>query len=333
MRLPRFDYVEPKTLREAVRMLDRDTGSSVLLAGGTDLLVQMKQWILQPGRVINLKTIPHLAYIKDAKDGLRVGTLTTLHDLSVSPIVLAKVPALAEASREVGAYAHQVMGTLGGNLCQTNRCRFYNQSRFWRSTRPPCYKAGGMECYVVPVRREEGQRRLTCYSTYCGDLAPVLIALDSKLRIVGPGGERILPLKKLYTQNGKNPLSLKKGEVIREAFIPSPSGKTLYLKSRLRDSIEFPTVSLAISLDRRGDGKIEKAKVVLSGVGQGPVEALETEKLLKGKMIDRSLVEKASEQVAKETSPVRTSLVSPSYKRKMAGILLSEALSRIETMP
>ena len=327
MRLPRFDYVEPKTLREAAKALAADVKGSVLLAGGTDLLVNMKHRVIQPGKLVNLKTVPKLAYISNEKDGVRVGALTTLHDLASSPVIREKYPALVHAAREVGAYAHQAMGTIGGNLCQGNRCRFYNQSPFWRGVRPPCYKVGGEICHVVPVR--SGQKPKECHSAYCGDVAPVLIALGSQIKAAGPDRERSFPLKKLYTQDGTKPLAFKKGEILKEIFIPSPSGKTLYLKWRVRNSLEFPIVSLAVCVDFERDQRIKNVRVVFSGVGPGPIEAPETEKMLKKVPLDDRLIEKVSNQAAKEISPMRTSLHSPAYKRKMAGILLRQALEEI----
>lgn len=160
-------------------------------------------------------------------------------------------------------------------------------------------------------------------------MAPVLIALDGRVKITGRDGERILPLKKLYTQNGKKPLSLKRGEILKEVLIPPPAGKTLYLKWRLRDSIEFPVISLAINLDKNKDGKIKRARIILSGISPGPVEASETEKLLKGAPLDQPSIENASRRIAGEISPMRTSSVSPAYKRKMAGILLKQALEEM----
>jgi 4-hydroxybenzoyl-CoA reductase subunit beta len=327
MRLPRFDYVEPKTLREAAKTLAADVKGSALLAGGTDLLVNMKHRVVQPEKLINLKTIPKLATITDEKDGLRVGALTTLHDLASSPVVQQKYPALVHAAKEVGAYAHQSMGTIGGNLCQGNRCRFYNQSPFWRSVRSPCYKVGGDICHVVPVRT--GQKPKECHSAYCGDVAPVLIALGSQIKLAGPERERSFLLKKLYTQKGLKPLAFKKGEILKEIFIPSSSGKTLYLKWRVRNSLEFPIVSLAVCVDFERDQRIKSARVVFSGVGPGPVEASEAEKMLKNVLLDDRLIEKVSTQAGKEISPMRTSLHSPAYKRKMAGILLRQALEQI----
>jgi 4-hydroxybenzoyl-CoA reductase subunit beta len=329
MRLPHFEYVAPRTLKEASRALQADGKDSVFLAGGTDLLVLLKQGLVQPGRVVNLNTLRRLNFISTGKEGVRIGALTTLHDIASSSLLKERYPALVQSAREVGAYVHQVMGTLGGNLCQGNRCRYYNQSPFWRSARPPCYKAGGKICHVVPVRPAIGRKTGICYSAYSGDLAPVIIALDGRVKITGRDGERILPLKKLYTRNGKKPLSLKRGEILREVLIPPPSGKTLYLKWRLRSSIEFPVVSLALNLDRNGDGKIKRARIILSGIAPGPLEASETEELLKGACPDAPSIENASRRIAGEISPMRTSTVSPAYKRKLAGVLLKQGLEEM----
>jgi 4-hydroxybenzoyl-CoA reductase subunit beta len=321
MRLPKFEYLEPRSLKEAVKAFATDPGGTLILAGGTDLLVNMKHGVIQPKRLINLKAVPKLAYILNGNDGLRIGALTTLHELASSSLIKKKCPILSQAAKEVAAYAHQVMGTLGGNLCQGNRCRFYNQSVFWRGVRPTCYKVGGEVCHVVRKPKE-------CHSTYCGDMAPVLIAMDTKVKLVGPIGDRTLSLKRLYTQNGKKPLSLKKGEILKEIFIPSPSGNTLYLKWRLRGTLEFPIVSLAVHIEKNGENRIERAKIIFSGVGTGPVEASEAEKMLKDASLDDPMIEKVSNQVVKEISPMRTSIASPAYKRKMAGILLRQALEK-----
>jgi 4-hydroxybenzoyl-CoA reductase subunit beta len=294
----------------------------VLLAGGTDLLVNMKHRVIQPKQVINLKTIPGLAYICAEKDGMKIGALTSLDEIANSPVVEALYPALCQAAREVAAYTLQVMGTLGGNLCQENRCRYFNQSAGWRSVRPLCYKAGGETCYIVRKPRE-------CHSAYCGDMAPMLIALGSWINVVGPKRERSFPLKKLYTLDGKKNLSFKRGEILKEVRVPPPSGKSLYLKYRNRESLDFPVVSLAIHLGVETNGRIRKANVVLSGVDCGPMEALEAEKALKGATLDEGTIAKISSQASKEMAPMRTSFTSPAYKRRMAGFLLKEALGQL----
>jgi 4-hydroxybenzoyl-CoA reductase beta subunit len=322
MRLPKFEYLEPKTLKEAAKALASDAKGSVLLAGGTDLLVNMKHRVIEPRQVINLKTIPKLAYVRNVKSELRIGAMTTLRDLASSPEIQERFPILSHVATEVGAYALQTMGTLGGNLCQGNRCRFYNQSAFWRGAKSPCYKAGGKVCHVV---RKPGE----CHSTYCGDMAPVLIALNARIRVVGPNGERAFPLSKLYTQDGKKPLSLRKGEILKEIMVPAASGKTLYLKWRRRESIEFPTVSLALHIEKDEKEEIGRARIIFGAVGSGPIETIEAEKMLENATLDDRAIEKVSIQAVREISPMRTSIYSPSYKRRVAGILLRQALETI----
>ncbi len=323
MRLPKFEYLEPKTLKEAAKALASDPKRSVLLAGGTDLLVNMKHRVIEPRQVINLKAIPKLAYVKNVKGELRIGALTTLRDLASSPVIRERYPILSHAATEVGAYALQAMGTLGGNLCQGNRCRFYNQSAFWRGAKSPCYKAGGKLCHVVRKSEE-------CHSTYCGDIAPVLIALSARVRVVGPNGERIFPVSKLYTQDGKKPLSLGKGEILKEVLVPPSFGKTVYLKWRQRESIEFPTVSLALHLEKKENEEIRNARIIFGAVGSGPVETAEAEEMLENASFDDRVIERVSNQAVREISPMRTSIYSPSYKRRIAGILLRQALEKFQ---
>jgi 4-hydroxybenzoyl-CoA reductase subunit beta len=322
MTLPKFEFLEPKTLSEAANLLAIDPNGTALLAGGTDLLVNMKHRVVQPKQVINLKNIPGLAYIHAEEDGLRIGALTSLDEIADSPVVEHWAPVLCRAARQVGAYTLQVMGTLGGNLCQENRCRYFNQSASWRGVRDPCYKAGGVTCYVVRKPRE-------CHSAYCGDMVPALIALGSHITIASSKGERRVLLKEFYTMDGKKPLSLEPGEIVEEVFVPPPSGKTIYLKYRKRESIDFPAVSLALHLERERNGRIRNAKVIFSGVDRGPVRAVEVEKGLLGAPLDQETIEKVSNQASKEMAPMRTSFVSPAYRRKMAGFLLKQGLAQL----
>lgn len=322
MRLPQFDFLEPRTLREASRALAGDPAGSVLLAGGTDLVVSVKQRVILPRQIINLKSVPKLAYLTRGPDGLRIGPLTTLDELASSALVRERYPALGDAAHKAGSYAHQVMGTVGGNLCQGNRCRYFNQSTSWRDARTPCYKAGGQMCWVVQKPEE-------CHATYCGDLAPVLIALDARMTVMGPTGRRTVPLEDLYTHDGNRPLSLGPGEIVERVLVPPPSGHALYLKVRLRDTIDFPIISLAASVRRARDGSVAGARVVFSGVGTGPVRAREAERALTGASLTDEVIGSVSRQVVKEITPLRTSLTSPAYKRRLSGTLLAQALETV----
>ena len=148
VRLPKFDYFEPKDIDEAVSIL-QDEPAARILAGGTDLLVNMKHRVERPSVVVNIKRIADLDYVRQDNGHIRIGALTPLKRIYMTAPVKDNLPGLSQAASAVGSYHHQVMGTFGGNICQQNRCKYFNQSQWWRSSRPTCFKAGGEVCHVV----------------------------------------------------------------------------------------------------------------------------------------------------------------------------------------
>jgi 4-hydroxybenzoyl-CoA reductase subunit beta len=232
MQLPGFEHLQPASLNEALELLAEHGEEAKIVAGGTELLVSMKQGLLAPAYVIDLKAIPELDFIDEDDGGLCIGALTRLATVINSSLVHEGSPVLAQACAMVAAPPLQNMGTLGGNLCQNTRCSYFNQSRSWRQIRGDCYKTGGDRCHAV-----EGGNR--CFATYQGDLAPALIALDATARIAGKGGERSIPLADLYTGKGKTPLTLEPGEVLVEVRVPASPSRTGgdYRKLRYRGSM------------------------------------------------------------------------------------------------
>ena len=317
MRLPKFQYVEPKSIGEASRYL-AETPSAKLLAGGTDLVVNMKHRVETPPLLVNLKRVQDLDFIQLKKDGLRIGPLATLKKVSQDPNVREKAPVLAKAAASVGSYHHQTMGTIGGNICQQNRCKFFNQSEWWRSARPTCFKAGGEMCYVV-------NKKEICFSSYCGDVAPALLALDARIVLKSKGDARTIPLESFYTGIGKSPLDIKPGEIVSEIMIPagSLSGFSLYMKIANRESIDFPIVGAALwKSAENGD-----CRVAFTAVDKKPVRAHAAEDFLKGKKLTEEVISEAAGYANKEATPVKSSLYSPSYKRSAMKALLESMLS------
>jgi len=323
VRLPKFKYVEPENIQEASSILHEEPAAKIL-AGGTDLLVNMKHKVEVPSVVINIKRIPGLDYVRQDNGDIRIGALTPLKRLYKDPLVAEKLPALASAAASVGSYHHQSMGTIGGNICQQNRCKYFNQSQWWRSTRPTCFKAGGEICHVV-------NKKEICYSSYCGDVAPALLVMNAKALLVRNGDSREIPIKNLFTGNGKNPLDIQKGEILTEIIIPleALNGFSTYMKFANRESIDFPIVGIALwaSTERK------EYRVSYTAVDRNPLRAQNTEDLLKGKELGEDLMEEASGIASKEATPVKTSLYSPTYKKRVMGLLLrstmSEAMRRI----
>jgi 4-hydroxybenzoyl-CoA reductase subunit beta len=320
MRLPKFEHLQPESMEEALDLLSEHGEEAKIIAGGTDLLVSMKQRLLTPRYLLNLKGLG-LDFIEEGKEGLRIGALTRLTTLIKSPLVREKFPVLAQAVGHVSAPPLQNMGTLGGNLCLNTRCFFYNQSQFWRQARPLCFKTGGEMCHVV-----KGSDH--CHSVYQGDLAPALIALEARVKLAKRSSERVVPLLDLYTGKGEEPIALEAGEIVTEVEIPAPAAPWGgdYQKLRYRGAMDFPLVGVAAVLNWNGKGCAE-AKVVLTAVASAPVVVEEVDRLLTGQKLDEEAIAKAAEAAYEVAHPVANVGSTPLYRRKMVRVMTKRAIS------
>jgi len=224
MGLPKFQYVAPRKLAKAIS-LQKESGK--FLAGGTDLLVAMKQKISRPELLIDLNTISELKGIEwDKKKRLRVRALTTLTQLKENSIVQTHFPVLSQTVPLVSTPLLQNRGTVGGNLCLDTRCYFYNQSVFLKKRWEPCFKIGGKICHVV----RGGD---SCYAVHSGDMASPLIALGAKVKIVGDHGAREIELQKFFSGSGIKANILKMNYPAASSGVSkTTTGKTLRPKGR-----------------------------------------------------------------------------------------------------
>ncbi len=316
MRLPKFEYRRPNSIQEVCSIL-LDQPSAKVLAGGTDLLVNMKHRVEAPSTIVSLTALPDLSYVRKENGSLRIGALTPLKKVYSDPYVAERLPALAAAASSVGSYHHQTMGTIGGNLCQQTRCKYFNQSRWWRSSRPLCFKAGGEICHVA--KKEE-----VCCSTYCGDVAPALMVLDAEVVVSGKEGSRLIPLESIYTGDGKRPLSLGPGEILTEIVIPERATERFssYTKFANRQSIDFPIVGAAFSTSKTNG----ESRVALTAVDRRPVRARALEDFMKGRQLGEEVIEAVDGLVAKEARLMMSSTDSLSFKRKLMGLLVKGAI-------
>lgn len=318
MRLPRFEYFEPTEIHEAVSILQNEPAARIL-AGGTDLLVNMKHRVESPPAVVNIKRIADLDYIRQDNGNFRIGALTLLKRLYMNEPVKNNLPGLAQAASAVGSYHHQVMGTVGGNVCQQNRCKYFNQSQWWRSARPTCFKAGGEICHVL-------NQKEICHSTYCGDLAPALLVLNAAIKVAGRGGEREMSLQELFSGNGKAPLQLGAADIVTEIVIPAEAatGVLTYVKFANRGSIDFPIVGIAFWASA---AQLEY-RVAYTAVDRKPVRGANIEACLRGRVLSDENIAEACGLASKEAKPVKTSVYPASHKRKMMGLLLRAAAEK-----
>jgi 4-hydroxybenzoyl-CoA reductase subunit beta len=323
-RLPDFIYLRPQTIEDLLSLIDEHKSEVTLLAGGTELLVRMRQRLCAPQYVVSLNGVASLDYVKyDENTGLTIGPLTTIYSLVNSSPIRERYTVLSQAAREVSAIPLHYTSTVGGNLCIDTRCIFYNQSSDWSKARPPCFKRGGDICHAV-----KGSNH--CHSVYQGDLAPALIALAAKVKISQKNGEKIIPLNEFFTNSGENPNVLQPNEVITEIQLPPPTPNSTgsYQKLRVRQAIDFPLAAVAVVLDMDKDGVCRKAEFVLGAVSAAPVEVTAINKILNGRKIDNNLIDQAAEEAVKAAHPVDNLSIDAGYRRKMVRVLTKRAIEK-----
>ncbi|MEE8433695.1 MAG: xanthine dehydrogenase family protein subunit M [bacterium] len=300
MILPDFDYFRPASLEETAELLREHGPQCRLVAGGTDLLPNMKNNLVRPKAVISLQGIRVREPELTAEGFLRVDAKTTLADLAISSLVREQAPLLAESALEVASNQIRQMGTLGGNLCQESRCLHFNQSHEFQF-QEPCYKLGGDCCYPYPGVGK------SCLSVFMSDTAPALICLEAQVEVYRGGKTRKMPLADLYTQDGLNPLTLGQEEIVTAVLIPavSPRSGGAFEKNTTRGGVDFAIVSVAVWLRLENDGATcAEVRICLGSVAGGPLRAPKAESQLAGNRLDEAAIAAAGSNVSEEIRPV-----------------------------
>lgn len=317
--MPDFHLLRPETVDEAV-ILRRDNPEARFLAGGTDLIVNIRRGIVDPKAVIDISAIPEIREIADQDDaGLKIGAAVTLAELLENRSVLQSYDALREAAAEVAATTHREVATVGGNLCLDTRCVYYNQSEWWRSANGYCLKHRGEVCHVAPSGNH-------CFAAFSGDLAPAIMVLGGEAEIAGPDGRRTVPLGEIYADDGAAHLLLAEDEILTAVTLPRPdSWRSGYAKARIREAIDFPLAGVAIAL--RSEGRVLKdVRVALTGTNSCPVLIAGTDKLV-GEAAGAEAADRLTSMLPKQIQPMTSTFTPPGWRRK-AVINLAGALFR-----
>ncbi len=323
-----FQYASAADLKRAIALL-REPESGVL-AGGTDLLGELKRGIRSPRRLVNIKALDKLGEISlDSKAGkaLRIGALVSISEIERHSIVAKEFPSLQQAASWVASPQLRNMGTLGGNLCQHPRCWYFRHPRF------PCWLKGGTRCFAVvgenKLHRIFGEG--ICHSVHPSDLAPVLIAQEARVRIAGPEGEREILLESLYMlprEDHRRTTVLKQGELVTEIRIPlrERPGRGIFLKSMERKAWAFALASVALQLRLDGD-RVAKGRLVLGGVAPIPWRVKEAEKVFIGQKISEDVVQRTGEAAVSGVRPMRDNV----YKVQLVQALVRKVLTALLT--
>lgn len=325
LRLHPFEYHRPSTVGEALDLLAEHEDDAMPIAGGTDLVPNMKHKLFTPGHLVALKGIGEMRGIEETEaDGLRIGACETLDAVASSPIVGRRYPALARACSEISGPQLRRAGTLGGNLCLDTRCTYYNQSYFWRKSLGFCLKKGGDECHVI-----RGGTR--CVAAHSADTPPVLMVLDGVAEIAGPGGRREVPVDDFFTSDGVWNRQMEPGELVVSVRLPPrPEGtRTSFRKLRQRNAIDFPLLNLAAAAHVAGDGTVRELRMVVSALGSYPRQIGGLEETAVGERLTAEVIEAAAAQAERQCHPLENITVDPEWRGAMVPVLAGRALRDI----
>jgi len=322
--LSNFAYVRAGSLEEAVDQLS--SNNARIHAGGTDLLGCLRDGVFTADKVVSISRIKDMRGISRTGDGgLRIGALTTLSEVAHSRLIMDRWAALAQGASEAASPQLRNQGTIGGNLCQKPRCWYY-RGEFH------CLRKGGDTCFAY---KGENQFHCIfggdmCFIVHPSDTAPALVALDARVRVVGPGGNRIVPMEQFYVLPGEDVQKetvLDPEEIVTEIVLPPPNTgvRSYYRKVRARRSWDFALAGVALAM--RFNGRIvEKARVVLSGAAPIPWRSKEVEEVITGRPLDAETIKRASDAVVKNAEPLEHN----GYKIPLFRGLMEEVLSSLE---
>lgn len=325
MRLPKFEFLAPETVDEAAKLLDKKGGKARLLAGGTDLLPSMKNKLFTPDFLISLNRIKEMHTLDfDPKKGLRLGALATLSEIGRDKTIAAHYPVLAETARKVATPILQNKGTIGGNILLDTRCYYYNQSHFWRMALGGCMKKEADICRVAPSGHQ-------CYAISSADTPPVLMAYDAEVTLVSAKGERVLPLKDFYENDGMKFNKIEENEILTEVRLPVPprSFRGAYLKLRRRQAIDYPMLGVMVGLTKDKKGVCTDARVILTAIFSAPYIVESAQKTLIGNVIGAKEIEEAAELAYNEARPLDLTNFKPLYRKRMVRVFVKRALEAL----
>ncbi len=320
MRLPPFTYLAPKTVADAARLLGEHGADAMIVAGGTDLYPNMKRRQFEPKVLVGLGAIDELRGVGgSARHGLSLGPMTTLTAVSRHAEVARYYPGLATAAGLVSSPQLRNMGTIGGNVCVDTRCNYYNQSFEWRKAIGFCMKKDGDICLVAPSSPR-------CWAVSSSDTAPVLWSLGARVRLVGAGGERTVPIAALYRDDGIEYLAKRRDEILADIIVPPADGwRSRYLKLRRRGSFDFPVLGVAVNVRLEGD-VVRDARIVLGAVASLPREAKPAAESLQGQRLTPEVIERAADLAAGPAKPLDNTDYAHFYRKKMTRVFVARAL-------
>ena len=317
-----FKIAQPKTLEELAALLAETKEKALIMAGGTDLIDELKSGVAAPDMVVDIQGVAGLAGIARDKDGLRIGPMTTVAALAGNADVAREFPILVEAALSLATPQLRNAGTVGGNLCQRPRCWYY------RDPQVICRKKGGFNCFAFQGRNKYHAilGGSGCFIVYPSDLAPALISLGARITIGSARGDKVMPLEDFYKPPSVDVAKenvLARGEFLKDVRVPAakPGQKGAYVKLKERGTWDFAVASAAVCGVVKG-GVFSEISIVAGGLATTPWRMKKAEDILRGKPATEALVTQAAAEALKDASP----LAENAYKKDLAAAAIKRAV-------
>ena len=324
LRLPRFAYLEPTSVPDAVRLRAEAGPDAMYVAGGTDLYPNMKRRHQTPATVISLSRLKELQEVSGtAETGLTIGAGKTLSFLATDETVRRQYHAVAHAAEVVSTPLLRNMGTIGGNLLLDTRCNYYNQTYEWRKAIDFCMKRDGQICWVAPSSPR-------CWAVQSSDGVPVAVALGAEVSLFGPNGGRRIPAAALYNNDGMAYLTKQPDELLVAYHLPPVNGwRASYVKLRRRDQFDFPVLGVSAWVALADDGTVTDARVVLGAVASHPMVIPEAAQAIIGSRLDAAAIAAAADAAFRPAKPMDNTDFTLSWRKEMVRVYVQRALHEL----
>ena len=328
LRLPQINLQSPATVQEAAKAVAK--GNARLVAGGTDLWPNMKRRHQKAETVISLMSIPGLNTIDTKGKDIRIGGTASLSNIIRNEQIRDRLPAFAGAVASISSPPLRNMGTIGGNLCIDTRCTYYNQTEEWRRSIDYCLKEEGTICWVAT-------KSPRCWAHSASDAAPILCALNARVKLESAKGEREIALAEMYVDDGIDYLSKQPDEILTEIVVPGSSDsshcRSAFWKLRRRGSIDFSTLSVAAAVWMDDGEVVTKASMYLGAVGAAPMPVAEITSILAGNKISEEAIDEIAHVAHRIARPMDNTDFAPSWRGKMTEQYVTAVLREIAGLP
>ncbi|NND55385.1 MAG: hypothetical protein HKN56_10510 [Gammaproteobacteria bacterium] len=332
MLLPEHTLHKPTSLSDCLQQLS-DLGAGEqerhdqvqLVAGGTDVIFNMRLKFFQPDHLISLRRLHELQQVEELPDGgLRIGTACRLVDLADDARIQQRFPALRQAIDAVASVHIRNMGTLGGNICLETRCWYTNNSDDWREGRAGCFKTDCEHCHVIPSSEQ-------CHAINNADTPPALIALGATLTIQSVRGCRVLPIAEFYQPDGMAHMALAADEIVTHVTLPASIDRAVFIKYTPRRGMDFSIGAVAVRCDGQGEEAIDPV-IVIASISSSPIILHKPAEIIAEQGLGDDAIEAAIEHMRGELGEVTNLYGRATYKKQIAKTLVRRALRQIRSM-